>query len=174
MKKRKGSIFLETLIYLNISIIAILMVYSVIFQSFRIYEKNKAICEMREISELVEDRIRYEIKNSMGIDSMKVLEIRKNNKYIKQGYLKVNRIFYSSKLINHAINNNFCEKLERKSILIKNNNIYIGKIGEYQIGNYVEEMYIKEKNINKKTEICFIIIYKIKKYKYISRFLVYT
>lgn len=174
MKKYRGSIFLETIVYINIAIISLLLVHSMLFHSLRIYEKSKEKCEMMEIAELVEDRIRYEIKNSLGINGLKVLDKgESNNLYIQQGYLRVSRIFYSSKFRNFSSGDNFCEKVEKKSILVKNKNIYVGKIGEYQIGNFVEEMYIKEKNDKKKTEVCFIIIYKIKKYKYISKFSVY-
>ena len=49
-----------------------------------------AMCEMKEISEVVEDRIRYEIKNSMGIDSIKTLSLETSDQeYTKNGYSNV-------------------------------------------------------------------------------------
>lgn len=133
-----------------------------------------AMCEMKEISEVVEDRIRYEIKNSMGIDSIKTLSLETSDQeYTKNGYSKASKILYTSNKIDDIKNDNVLNLGERKNISIKRNNIYVGRLGEYQIGNYVKNLYVKEKNINKKTVICFIIVYKIEKYKYVSSFYVY-
>lgn len=177
MQRRRGSLFLETVIYISVCTALIITSYSFVFMSMKICRRNISVCELREIAATVEDRIRYEIKNSIGTGNIEPARIRKTDKkYIEQGYTKTDRYNYVSYDLENitSLSENIEEPLIRKNISVKNGNIYIGKTAKYQIGNYVDSMYIKKIKINKKTGLNFIITYKYGKNRYISRFVLFT
>ena len=176
MKRRRGSLFLETVIYISICTALIITTYSFVFMSIKICRRNLATCELREIATTVEDRIRYEIKNSIGTGNIEPIKGNvESDKYTEDGYTKTNRFNYISYDLENITNSseNIEEPLIQKNISIKKGNIYIGKVGKYQIGNYVDSMYIKKIKINKKSGLHFIIIYKCGKSRHISRFAVF-
>ena len=169
MQKRRGSLLLETLIYISVCTILIVTAYSFVFMSMKICRRNLATSELREIAATVEDRIRYEIGVSVGTGNIEPVKSGKKDKYIEDGYTKTERLNYVS-----YNSDEIGEEPIKKYISTKKGNIYIGKTSKYQIGNYVDSMYIKKIKINKKPGLNFIIIYKYGKSRYISRFTVFA
>ena len=141
---------LKTIIYINISIIVLVGVYSVTYKVYEVYERNLCVSEMREMAEKVEDRITYELGNSIGIKKItsagneKFKEKSQRSKY--KDCLRVRKILYST----YFFEDSGEEFVSDKAIEQKYGNIYITGNGDYQIGNKVKSMYIMKKYLNEK------------------------
>lgn len=152
------------------------MVTGMLSISLKTYKKNLYVCELREIAQVVEDRIRYEINNSMGIDTL--LEDNKKvyeERYLKEAYKKICRVGYRKFELKNINDRDYKVIQNSKFIDHRSRTMYIYK-GRfpYQIGNYVDEMFVREREFPEKVEYDFVIIYSKNKYKYVSKFTIYT
>lgn len=132
IRKSEAYIMVEVLVYLMIASI-ILVSIGIIFRS-SISIKNSIISkiEMRQMASVVEDRIRYEMGNSVGITRV----WGKNSG--DTSYKNVRKIEY------RAYNKLQKEVLESKYISIEGDRIYVENRGKYQIGRHIESMDIDD------------------------------
>ncbi len=165
--QRKGYILIESLLYINAVFIISLSLALIIFFSIKMYKDTIIINDLKETALVVEDRIKYDIRESIGFDSFRVDNSSKaNQKFLKDGYKKIKILYYNSYDSDNG--NLIC----KKKIINNNNTISIGVRGQYQIGNYVKAMYIKEKKDEKEKvyKVSFIIVYENKNREYSSYF----
>lgn len=162
--RRKGYILIEAIIYITIVTMIMIsagaMFNSVAFQYKRIVNRSELI----EISYVVEDKIRMEFKNTVGI-------IRFENPQ-PSSYLNMKEI---SGIVYDVYDKDNKEILRRKKIILKGSTLYIGETGIYQCGNYIDKMYVKlyEDELGKDEKVEFIIIYKKDKYSLKSSFTIF-
>ncbi len=165
LKKREGYILIEMIIFLTVSMIIIMTSYIIIM--FAIHEFNTVnyYSELEEISLCVQDKIRMEISESIDI-----VGYDKYFNSIKDGqYTQIKRLYYICRDRENR------ENIVQKNISISDEKLYIGKKSKYQIGNYVDKIFISEEK-NKNDEliaVSFRIEYKKNKVKYMSKFKVY-
>ena len=89
-----------------------------------------------------------------------------NRDFLEKGYKKTKVLYYNS------YDNKNRELVCEKKLMNYNNTISIGIKGQYQVGNYVKAMYIKEiRDENENVyELSFIIVYKNENREYSSLF----
>ena len=110
---------------------------------------------MREMASVVEDRIRYEMNNSIGITRV----WGKNTG--ETSYKNVRKIEY------RAYDKLQKEVLLNKYISIEGDRIYVENEGKYQIGRHIETMDIDDKGDHMKYKLGF----KIGKNTYSKKFI---
>ncbi|MEG0249921.1 MAG: hypothetical protein RR561_03165 [Peptostreptococcus sp.] len=165
--QKDGYILIEALIYINTVFMISMLLSLLIFFSVKIYRDTMIINELKEIAIVVEDRIKYDIKQSISLNSFNVDNSSVGNKkFLDVGYKKIKVLYYNSydpKNLGHVC---------KKKLTNYNNTISIGIKGQYQIGNHVKAMYIKEirDKYENVYELSFIIVYENEKREYSSHF----
>lgn len=151
-QKRKGFILVETILY--IMAVSIIVVSSVILIKYSIKEHNHIsdLLELKEISYSVEDTIRMEMKNLVG-----VIYHTKNGED-DNGFIQIRELTYD------IFDKDNKEVILRRKISLERNILYISEKGKYQIGNYINKIFYRIdtdlNNENNITKIEFKIIYK--------------
>lgn len=132
MKKLKGYILLEAIIYIVISVVVLGAVAMIISSALSVNVRVENEVKLSEIAAIAQDRIRQEFKSCVGITGV---EYNKNK--VVDGHTYVKCIEYNLSDFDNP------ELITKKKISIASDNIYIGAIGKYQIANYVKGLYIK-------------------------------
>ncbi|WP_101773000.1 hypothetical protein [Peptostreptococcus faecalis] len=159
MSKKRGYITLELIAYLSIAAVVLLTIGCLLKSITRINNTILERSELEEISIVVEDRIRNELKESIGIVHMEYTD-----EPIKGNYKEVSSITYDMYDKDHK------KKLIRNEIVKSGTNLYIVNKGKYQIGNYVQKIFI---DFDKNKKMKFLVIYEKGKNSYKSHFTIY-
>lgn len=158
-KCKGGYIMLEVIVYLMIASI-LLMSLALIFRS-SISLKSEIVnkVEMREMASVVEDRIRYELENSIGISNIwsRASNINYDN---KNKYTDVRKVEY------RAYDKLQKEVLEKKYISLESDRLYIENEGKYQIGRHIWKIDL----VDSDNYLDFSIIFKINNSIFLKRF----
>lgn len=157
-RTRKAYIMVEVVVYLMIASLIFMSIGLIFRSSISIKTSIVNKIEMREMASVVEDRIRYEINNSIGITRV----WGKNTG--ETSYKNVRKIEY------RAYDKLQKEVLLNKYISIEGDRIYVENEGKYQIGRHIETMDIEDE----KEYMRFKIDFKIGKNLYSKKFIVIT
>lgn len=159
LKTSRAYIMIEVMVYLMIASLLLVSILVVFKSSLNIKASIINKIEMREIASVVEDRIRYEINNSIGIT--RIWGASDNN----IDYKNIRKMEY------RAYGKLQKEVAYTKYISVEGGNIYVcysDNKGKYQIGRHIEGMNISEKEDYVKFNIRF----KIDKNSYTKDFIV--
>ena len=125
-RTRKAYIMVEVVVYLMIASLIFMSIGLIFRSSISIKTSIVNKIEMREMASVVEDRIRYEMNNSIGITRV----WGKNTG--ETSYKNVRKIEY------RAYDKLQKEVLLNKYISIEGDRIYVENEGKYQIGRHIE------------------------------------
>ncbi|WP_314117518.1 hypothetical protein [Peptostreptococcus stomatis] len=154
-RTRKAYIMVEVVVYLMIASLIFMSIGLIFRSSISIKTSIVNKIEMREMASVVEDRIRYEMNNSIGITRV----WGKNTG--ETSYKNVRKIEY------RAYDKLQKEVLLNKYISIEGDRIYVENEGKYQIGRHIETMDIDDKGDYMKYKLGF----KIGKNTYSKKFI---
>lgn len=154
-RTRKAYIMVEVVVYLMIASLIFMSIGLIFRSSISIKTSIVNKIEMREMASVVEDRIRYEMNNSIGITRV----WGKNTD--ETSYKNVRKIEY------RAYDKLQKEVLLNKYISIEGDRIYVENEGKYQIGRHIETMDIDDKGDYMKYKLGF----KIGKNTYSKKFI---
>lgn len=156
-RTRKAYIMVEVVVYLMIASLIFMSIGLIFRSSISIKTSIVNKIEMREMASVVEDRIRYEMNNSIGITRV----WGKNTG--ETSYKNVRKIEY------RAYDKLQKEVLLNKYISIEGDRIYVENEGKYQIGRHIETMDIDDKGDYMKYKLGF----KIGKNTYSKKFILF-
>ena len=132
-RTRKAYIMVEVVVYLMIASLIFMSIGLIFRSSISIKTSIVNKIEMREMASVVEDRIRYEMNNSIGITRVWGQNTGETS------YKNVRKIEY------RAYDKLQKEVLLNKYISIEGERIYVENEGKYQIGRHIENMYIDDR-----------------------------
>ncbi|MDY4128433.1 hypothetical protein [Peptostreptococcus porci] len=158
--KRSGFILLNMLIY--IAVIAVVLAISAVLikESTSKYNHFKDELELREIAYSIEDTIRVDLNNLVGV-------IYHSRVRDKDDYIQIRELVYD------VYSKDNKETVVRRKISLEYGILYISQVGKYQIGNYVEKIYYK-KNVAKSNKYMeFFIVLKKNKTRIEHRFIIF-
>lgn len=129
---RKGYIMVEVVVYLMIASLIFMSIALLFRSSISIKTGIVNKIEMREMTSVVEDRIGYEMSNSIGITRVW------GQNHGENSYKNVRKIEY------RAYDKLQKEVLQNKYLSIEGDRIYVENEGKYQIGRHIHTMDIDD------------------------------
>lgn len=158
--KKNGFILLNMLIYIAVITVVIAISVVMIKESTSKYNHFKDELELREIAYSIEDTIRVDLNNLVGV----IYHSKVGN---KDDYIQIRELAYD------VYSKDNKEIVVRRKISLEYGILYISQVGKYQIGNYVEKIYYK-KNVAKSNKYMeFLIVLKKNKTRIEHRFIIF-